>query len=250
MLFTARTGLESQGTESKDLLAVARFLRLYIDGRNQRGKFMLKRMFSRSAAALFLGFLSAVAQAAPIVSGSVWLVPSGVAQNATPANVPADPPDVTFLAPSDPLSFDSRNGVNDYNLLNFLLTGGAFNIVEHTAGALSNTTNDHLYQFLGQVSVTNGQNFGVLHDDGLTLIIGGLTVISAPGPTPPILTNAIYTGPTGTFDFELVYGECCGPPAALRVELPLVSQVPEPGTVLLFAAGLIGFGLARGRRAS
>lgn len=209
---------------------------------------MMKRILAGSAAALVFGFFAAVAQAAPIVSGSVWMVAPGTAQNAIPGNVPAAPPDVTFLAPSDPLYFDSRVGINSYNLLNFLLTGGAFNIVEHTPGALANTTNDHLYQFLGQVSVVNGQNFGVLHDDGLTLIIGGLTVISAPGPTAPVLTNAIYTGPTGTFDFMLVYGECCGAPAALRVELPLISQVPEPGTVLLLALGLVGLILTQRRR--
>ena len=137
---------------------------------------MMKRILAGSAAALFLGLLSAAAQAAPIVSGSVWIVAPGSAQNAIPANVPATPPDVTFRAPSDPLSFDSRgNPATDYNLLNFLLTGGAFNIVEHTAGALMNTTDNHLYEFLGQVTVTNGQNFNVLHDDGLTLIIGGLS---------------------------------------------------------------------------
>ena len=209
---------------------------------------MMKRILAGSVVVL-LSLLSTVAQADPIVSGSVWLVPPGAAGNAIPANVPAAPADVTFQAPSDPLSFDSRGSpATDYNLLNFLLTGGAFNIVEHTAGALSNTTNNHLYQFLGQVTVTNGQNFGVLHDDGLTLIIGGLTVINAPGPTPPILTNAIYTGPTGTFDFQLVYGECCGPPAALIIQLPLITQVPEPGTLLLMAIALIGLGLTRRRR--
>ena len=183
------------------------------------------------------------------MSGSVWIVPAAVAQNAIPANVPATPADVTFRAPSDPLSFDSRFGPStDYNLHNFLLTGGAFNIDEHTAGALSATTNNHLFQFLGQVTVTNGQNFNVVHDDGLTLIIGGLMVVDVPGPTSPTTTNTIYTGPTGTFDFELVYGECCGPPAALIIDLPLITQVPEPGTVLLLAIGLIGLGLARRRR--
>ena len=64
---------------------------------------MMKRILAGSAAALFLGLLSAVAQAVPIVSGSVWLVAPGAASDATPANVPATPPDVTFRAPSDPL---------------------------------------------------------------------------------------------------------------------------------------------------
>ena len=62
---------------------------------------MMKRILAGSAAALFL-FLSAVAQAVPIVSGSVWLVAPRAASNATPP-MSATPPDVTFRAPSDPL---------------------------------------------------------------------------------------------------------------------------------------------------
>ena len=69
---------------------------------------MMKRILAGSATALFLAFISAAAYAAPIVSGSIWVVPPAIAQNAIPANVPLTPADVTFRAPSNPLSFDSR----------------------------------------------------------------------------------------------------------------------------------------------
>lgn len=68
-----------------------------------------------------------------------------------------------------------------------------------------------------------------------------------PARTAPVLTSATYAGPSGTFDFQLVYGECCGAPAALRVELPLVSEVPA--SVLLVGTVLLGLGIVRRRRA-
>lgn len=189
------------------------------------------------------------AQAANIISGSVWLVPSGISNNATIANKPNTTPDVTFDAPSTPLSFTS-NGQATYNLGAFLGTGGAFNIVENTPGALANSTNDHYYYFSGLVSVINGQTFNVTHDDGFELKIGPSFLYSQPGPTAPVLTSVTYTGPTGTFGFEMSYGECCGPPAVLFIDLPLISQVPEPATLALFGAGLLGLGAVRRRRAA
>ncbi len=89
------------------------------------------------------------------------------------------------------------------------------------------------------------------HDDGLTLIIGGIDVGFNPGPTAPVGSLATYTGPSGNFPFELVYGECCAGPAALQVDLPFSNvSVPEPATVVLLAVGLAGLGFARRKRGS
>jgi hypothetical protein len=58
----------------------------------------------------------------------------------------------------------------------WLASSGACNVAENIAGSLSslmdNGTTGTLVQFIGSVSVTNGQNFTAEHDDGLTLVIG------------------------------------------------------------------------------
>jgi hypothetical protein len=159
--------------------------------------------------------------------------------NAIPANVPATTPDVVFDVTS-PLDFSGDSTTVGL----WLASGGAFNIVENTAGTLAslmdNGTQGTLLEFTGFVTVTTGQTFTVTHDDGLTLIIGGLDLGFNPGPTSPVVTVATYTGPSGTFPFQLVYGECCGGPAVLQVDLPFISTpgIPEPGTLLLLGAAL------------
>lgn len=180
------------------------------------------------------------AYAANTVLGSIWENQPTAAANATIANVPATTPDVTFTAPSTPLSFTSGNA---YTIGEFLASGEGTILTgaSHASDTLLNT----LFDFRGTVSVTNGQTFTAGHDDGLTLVIGGLTVINVPAPTAFANTTVTYTGPTGTFPFELVYGECCGPPAALAISLPLISvgPVPEPESYALMLAGLglLGF---------
>ena len=90
------------------------------------------------------------------------------------------------------------------------------------------------------------QTFSVTHDDGLTLIIGGLDLGFNSGPTPPITSLATYTGPSGTFAFELIYGECCAGDAVLQVDLPF-APVPEPATLALMASGFAAAILRRRR---
>jgi hypothetical protein len=205
----------------------------------------------KSICATALVILAATgAQAQNVAVGNYWHVPEAVSQNAILANVPATTPDLIFSVNS-PFNFSGTS----VTVGTWLASSAAFNIVENTPGTLAslmdNFTVGSLLYFTGQVSVTNGQMFTVTHDDGLTLIIGGLDLGFSPLPTPPITSIATYTGPTGTFDFELVYTECCGGPAVLQVDLPFTAAVPEPETYALMLAGLgaLGFVARRRRRA-
>jgi hypothetical protein len=200
-----------------------------------------------AVAALLVVFPLTV-QAANVASGSLWHVSEATSQNAIPSNVPATTPDVTFDVNS-PFNFSGTSTT----VGSWLASSAAFNISENTAGTLAslmdNGTQGTFVQFLGNVTVTNGQTFTVTHDDGLTLVIGGLNLGFNPGPTAPVVTTITYTGPSGNFPFQLVYGECCGGPAVLQVELPFTAAIPEPETyaMLLAGLGLLGF-MARRRR--
>lgn len=205
------------------------------------GDCAMKKLCIGTAVALFA--FSGLAQAA-VVTGSIYENQAAASANATPANVPGGPADVTFTAPS-PLSFTSGGA---YTIGEFLTSGGASVL---TGGAkLGDTLQNTLFNFTGTVSVTNGQTFTAGHDDGLTLVIGGLTVINAPLKTSFVNTTQTYTGPTGTFAFQLVYGECCGAPAELAISLPLTSAVPEPSTWAMMILGFVGVGFVSYRRRS
>ena len=193
-----------------------------------------------------LGMLLISSAEAGTVTGSIWENDVTGAQNATPANVPATTPDVTFSTVT-PINFHS-GGL--YTIGEFLASGSGSTILTG-AGELGHTLDNTIFNFVGMVSVTNGETFTAGHDDGLTLIIDGITVINAPGGTSFVNTTDTYTGPTGTFAFQLVYGEAFGAPAGLAISLPLESPpsgVPEPSTIGLGSLGLLGlFGFAKRR---
>jgi hypothetical protein len=187
------------------------------------------------------------AQAVNVVTGNLWHVPEAISQAATVANVPGTTPYVTFSV-NAPFNFSGTS----VSVGTWLASSGAFGIAENTAGTLAslmdNGTFGTLLSFTGQVTVTNGQMFTVTHDDGLTLIIGGVDLGFSSGPTSPTTSTATYTGPSGTFAFQLVYGECCGGPAVLQVDLPFTAAVPEPETYALMMAGLAALGFVARRR--
>ncbi len=203
------------------------------------------------SAATFAAFgIFSIGTAHATIMGAAYFVSEAEANNAI-IGFAHGAPNATFTVPNGAIDFDSRTCGTCYTLGGFLGSGGA-TILTGSAGDLATNLDTALggtmIEFKGKVSVTNGQTFTVTHDDGLQLMIGALLVVDKPGPTAPSVTTVTYTGATGTFDFDLVWGECCGPPAVLATSLPLIGNVPEPATLALLGVGLAGLGWSRRRK--
>jgi hypothetical protein len=208
---------------------------------------MLSHKIGVAALVLSASVLAIETANANTASGTTWEVATSIAMNATLANVPASGPNATWSAPSDPLSFNSNSAPDGYTLGGFLATGGAFGVT-YNGGALSTDTLDStITEVTGTVTVTNGEVFNIAHDDGFSIQIGSFTFSDA-GPTSAVTTPVTYIGATGNESFKLAYGECCGPPAVLFVDLPL-SSVPEPSTWAMMGLGFAGLGFVGFRRA-
>lgn len=199
------------------------------------------KKWTLAALSVAAGIAAINTASANTVSGTIWETTTGIAQDAVPGNVPPSmtpgTAGATFTAPSNPLSFNPTDNSAVYTLGAWFASAGATGA--YFGGAAPTDTLDAtITNITGTVSVTTGETFSVSHDDGVTLIIGGLTVISDPGPTSVINSAATYTGASGNLPFQLVYGECCGAPATLVVDLPLNT----PGTPELSTWGMMALG--------
>jgi hypothetical protein len=193
----------------------------------------MKSMNKITTAAIVVASLAGISAMANPITGSIWENQPTAASDATTANVPSTPADVTFSTTA-PINFSSGSL---YTIGEFLASGTGSTVLTGS-GQLGNTLDNTIFNFLGQVTVTSGETFTAGHDDGLTLIIDGIPVIAAPGGTSFVDTTETYTGPSGTWDFQLVYGECCGAPAALAISLPL-QNAPDSGSTMALLGGAL-----------
>lgn len=51
-----------------------------------------------------------------------------------------------------------------------------------------------IWEFVGNAKFTSPQAFTIEHDDGVTFVANGQTVVNAPGPTSAVDTPGNYTG--------------------------------------------------------
>ena len=183
-------------------------------------------------------------------TGYVFLNQPGAAGNATLAQFAAlggaGAADITFNF-NGTASFTGSGDSTVDTINSFIATGG----VGPVAGGTAILNNSYFY-FTGTVGLNAGNNvFTITHDDGFEFNIDGIgTVVSEPGPTPPVATTFNVNAPAaGTYTFQFSYGETAGGPAQITVLGGTLQVVPEAGSLAVLAAGMGILGLGLRRRA-
>lgn len=121
------------------------------------------------------------------------------------------------------------SGANFSTLANFLAS----------SGSAANYQYGSLYT-IGLGVLAAGTRLEITHDDGVSVYQGGVRIGSTTaGPTSAI-TETVLLSSTG--DTTLYFGRQNGAPSVLTV------AVPEPASIALFGAGLLGLASLRRRR--
>ncbi len=204
---------------------------------------------------LTASFVLPFAVEADYINGTAYSVSSTVA-GSTPSAVTL----ASVLAGATEWATFTANGIDfsgdaagAYNLGGFLNSNGVASSITYMNGASASTNLDNtLWVFTGTATFTNGESFNVVHDDGVNMYVNGSSVLSVPGATAPITSTFTYSGPTGSYNFEFIYTECCGGTADFITTLvpSAPSSAPEPGTngMVLLTIPAVALWLRKQRR--